>query len=321
MKKFILPFALGFCLLAIAATDKFIHQLPSRGVTGVELIPSDVETAPGVWANYKLLVSDIRGSATNVVPEVHITVVNATTNIVLQEFVFNFISTNVTVYSNAYFYSTNFVNYEFVTNLTVTYLTVQSNAYFYETNFNNYEITTNLTVVNNFQVQSNAYFYETNFVNYEYTTNLTVQEFTILSNAYFFETNAYITNLFVDRLIANTSITTNINYYNAAPFDVAWSGPTNYLSYTNGSLQSYATLTPVSVSSVINEVSGVGNTVLLCVTNASSTNITIYLPTAYKVAAGNTVPLTLTNANIGEVWFYSAGNRKTVIYQQFATPP
>lgn len=244
------------------------------------------------------------GASTNPAANIYVTVLYSTTNITLNQFTSYLVTTNVTVYSNAYFIETNFINYNYTTNLTV-----QSNAWFFSTNYVNNEYVTNVTVL------SNAYFFETNFVNNEFVTNITVQnDIHVLSNAYFITTN-FVNNEFVTNLFV-----TNIYYLNALPQDVSWSGPTNYLSYTNGSLQSYATWTPVSISSAVDETASFGNSVLLCLTNAASTNITIYPPSGYKIAAGNSATLTLTNGNIGEVWLYSASNRKTLIFQQFASP-
>lgn len=132
-------------------------------------------------------------------------VVSFTTNISGDSF-----TTNLIVYSNAYFYSTAYINNLFVTNLTVV-----SNAYFNETIYVNNAYITNLTVV------SNAYFSETIYVNNEYVTNLTV-----VSNAYFPST-AYVSNLWA----------TNVSNL-PGPFVLLPHAPTNAfpnaLSLSNG---------------------------------------------------------------------------------------
>lgn len=103
----------------------------------------------------------------------------------------------------------------------------------------------------------------------------------------------------------------------AAVIDFSWSGPTNLVSYTNGTLQSYTTLTPISVTSLENAVAGQKNEVLLCITNSSSSNITVLPPTGWKVGYGETTPWTITNADIGEFWFLESNNRKTVTGRGF----
>lgn len=247
------------------------------------------------------MISLRAGNSTNPPANVYVTVLHSTTNITVQQNSMYLITTNVTVYSNAYFIETNFINYNYTTNLTV-----QSNAWFFSTNFINYNYTTNLTV------ESNAYFFETNFVNYEYVTNLTVvNDFHVLSNAYFYETN------FFNYSFTTNQYVTNIYYLNAFPQIYAWSGPTNYISYTNGSLQTYATWTGVSVTSLVNPTTGYGNSVLLCLTNAASTNVLIYPPTGWKVGWGETTPWTLTNQDTMRLWFYEQANDKAVCTRGF----
>jgi len=155
------------------------------------------------------------------------------------------------------------------------------------TNYTTNAFITTLTVV------SNAYFNETNFVNYEIVTNLTV----------------------VNTYKGNINFTTNLFLLTARAEDIAWDGPTNTVDFSLGSLQNYTTFTPFSVTNVIGETNGYGNSVLLCVSNAATTNVTFTPPTGWKIGVGDSV--TLTNTDIMEVWFLSATSRKTIATKAF----
>jgi len=251
-----------------------------------------------------------------------------------QTFIQNSYITNLYAISNAYFYQTNFVNYEYVTNLFVT-----SNAYFYETNFANYNYTTNLFV------ESNAYFYETNFVNYSYTTNLTVE-----SNAYFFETNfvnnTYTTNLYVETnayfyqtnfvayeyvtnlTVVNQLISTN-NYFtyvynlattvtNGIYFHTnSWAGPTNVLPMHLTS-QDYLTWTPMEITGMTSLSNYVVENVLLTITNASDSNVTLYIPADVLTGDGARSYI-VTNATVGmlSVQYNPNGGRTNAVFRLF----
>lgn len=247
--------------------------------------------------------------------------VSFTTNLyVTVEQVYQSYVTNLTVVSNAYFFETNFVNYNITTNLSVI-----SNAYFYQTNFVNYEIVTNLTVI------SNAYFYETNFVSYSYITNLTVvntnvafwtitTNLIVYSNAYFFETNfvnySYTTNIIINKAyITEVYVNTGTFTNNAFFLTNAWAGATNTLPLWLAS-QDYLAFTPCSVTNISGVSNNVVEHVLLTITNAASTNITLYLPAQWRTGDGAR-SYVITNAGVGllSVEYNPNGGRTNAIFR------
>lgn len=357
MKLFSLILVSALVLLAAGApaADSTIHGLTLRTPpTGVESIPVDVETSPGVWHNYRLLTSELIGTGSTPAP----IIINVYTNISYYSASYYMVTTNFNVYSNitvqyllaTNIYSTNAYveyftnNYEITTNLYVTnaYVAYLTNVYAVVSNLfvtnayiqfltNQYLITTNLYATNSYiQYLTNQYLITTNL----YATNTYLQ---FLTNQYEITTNLYATNSYIEYLTNDYLITTNLyatntiiqnltNFYTVAGTvaltnmylaDVAWSGPTNLISYTNGSVQSYTTLVPVNVTNIYDEVAGYANQCLLCVTNQSSTNIGFWVPSVYFVAAGQTNGYSVTNGNVAEAWFLSSKARKTVIFQQF----
>ena len=60
------------CLLSLLllplrglSADSFIHALGDRAVAGSDYLVRDVQVSPGVWKNYRLLVSDMQAFSTN----------------------------------------------------------------------------------------------------------------------------------------------------------------------------------------------------------------------------------------------------------------
>jgi len=322
-KRILLLIGLVFLALPIIAANPSFSSFDTNQFSvannRIRLLSAG-STAPVVYSNYYTFGTNYYISDTYVSNYF-------LTNILVDVSVSNYFNTNIyfspttNIYnSTIYAYSDNstYVSNFFSTNLYTTNF-FQQDSYvsnYFQTNFfittnlsfttNVFNITTNLIVEQIFQVTSNAYFLETNFVNYEIVTNLTV-----ISNAYF-------TNITANRLTINETFVTNNYYANAYPFDTAWAGPTNSVVFTNGSLQSYTTLVPCHITNVTGvSIGAAGNTVLLCLTNAASTNVLVYPPSDWKVGWGETTPWTLTNADIIEIWFYESKNRRTVCTRGF----
>ena len=200
-------------------------------------------------------------------------------------------------------YATN--NYLTVTNLTVFNgkTTYQTNTYLYTTNvYANYITnqvlwTTNVYasyITNNYLYTTNVYAtYITN--GYLYSTNITS---TYLTNTYLYTTNvyaeyitnnyAYITNLTVNNLtvLNNTVIEPSV-----------WGSSTGAVSFTKQD-QYRATYTPVSITGFTDKPATNVANAMITITNASSSNITVYLPGGVVIPE-RTTTVTISNASQG----------------------
>lgn len=230
---------------------------------------------------------------------------------------------------NYYLYSTNIYNHDtyvsnyfttnvwldtYVSNFFVTNLTLlETNSYFtdYVTNvFNQYDYISNFWATNIFVNDTYvSNYYTTN--QYFWTTNITYDTYT-------YYTNLYTTNLFVDYITNNYSYITNLYTSNAYITNItaknvyitgmtvstnAWAGPTNTINMAlNWSY--YATYTPCSITGLTgNDPAGLYvASQLLTISNAASTNITVYLPASVRTGDGAR-SYTITNATVGKISF------------------
>ncbi len=133
------------------------------------------------------------------------------------------------------------------------------------------------------------------FVTNAYVTNLYAISSYVLyqTNINLYSSNAYITNLYAET-ITNVTIRTVdltahkgsvINLYsgdatftNGIYFQTNyWAGPTNTIDLRQAD-QYYATYTPLSITGFVNKSNSVSESVVLTITNAASTNVSLYFP-------------------------------------------
>lgn len=139
---------------------------------------------------------------------------------------------------------------------------------------------------------------------------LNLTELNVTSNAYFFETNfvnnEYVTNLYVS----------NIYYVAVRATNVTWAGPTNTLDFSLGTVQSYVTAEPISITNVIGEMAAYQNSTILCISNSSANVITNTLTaTGWKLGRFDT--LVCTNAGVIQIWLQNIGGMKTVAVREY----
>lgn len=149
------------------------------------------------------------------------------------------------------------------TNVNTTYLT---NTYLYSTN-------AYITIL----------YVTTNYSDYDYITNLIVKN---LRADIAYVSNTYATNI---TIVQGFNQSTN-----------AWDGPTNNLPM-NKMEQYYLTYTPCSITNLSSlPPSTESANVILTITNAASTNITLYLPHA-GIIPERTASVTISNASEGVI--------------------
>jgi len=217
---------------------------------------------------------------------------------------------------------TNINNYDFTTNLYATNIFATTvNAV---TNISNFSFTTNLYTTNLFATTVNA---TTNISNFSYitnlyVTNLTVQNFQLTSNGYVLSFGGYGTNetwvgpttfvdtnksgvidiLDADGTTIVAGFDTNMNGFFGRGYAVStnsWAGPTNVLSLGFAD-NYYTTFTPCSLTGVAGKLGAYSSGVSLSISNAASTNVTVYF--ASFTSSDGTRSAVLTNATVGIIW-------------------
>lgn len=124
-----------------------------------------------------------------------------------------------------------------------------------------------------------------------------------------------LTNLNV-QTVPNLTVTSNIYYLNAKATNVTWAGPTNTLDFSLGTVQSYATAGPISITNVIGEMTAYQNSTILCISNSSANVITNTLTaTGWKLGRFDT--LVCTNAGVIQIWLQNIGGMKTVAVREY----
>ncbi len=253
----------------------------------------------------------------------------------------NLITTNLfaTYITNNTLYSTNI----FLTSITTNFFVYSTNIFNSNAYVSNYY---NTNVVNNSYVSN---FFNTNIFSTNLNTFITVTNFiagdTIVSN--FFNTNIFVTdnfvsNYFVTNIFQTTAVTSNYTVNLSAPLTNAtlygitsfaptngtgggvvwfktnsWAGPTNSLPL-NAEDQFYITFTDVNVTNIsLLPNTGYSAGVLLTITNAASTNITLRLSTRIGIPE-RTSSVTISNASRGMLSLrYSPAAGTNAVYRQF----
>ncbi len=139
--------------------------------------------------------------------------------------------------------------------------------------------------------------------NIQFTTNFYAISSTILNltNNYLYTTNVYaetITNVNIRTVDLTAHKGSVVNLYvgdatftNQIYFQTNyWSGPTNTIDLSKHD-QYYATFTPMSVTGFISKSNSVSEGVVLTITNAASTNVSLYFP-------GGITPASLTSGTV-----------------------
>ncbi len=175
------------------------------------------------------------------------------------------------------------VNVSITTNAYISYLT---NNYQYVTNqYVTFSFVTNLTSVNNLLTYiTNNTFWSTNA-----TINNITNQNTTVQNTFNVNGKATLT-------VVNTLATTATNGF----FVVTngWSGAPTGTVDLSFSDQGVRTLTPLSITGFINLSNTVVESVVLSVTNASTTNILITLPSGLRIPE-RTNQVAVSNASVG----------------------
>lgn len=116
--------------------------------------------------------------------------------------------------------------------------------------------------------------------------------------------------------VKNLNVTSNIYYLNAKATNVTWAGPTNTLDLSKGTVQSYVTAEPISITNVIGEMAAYQNSTILCISNSSANVITNTLTaTGWKLGRFDT--LVCTNAGVIQIWLQNIGGMKTVAVREY----
>ena len=301
MKRFKLLLPLLAVLCGLNAQSATVVMKYSDFPNTDTLSPGDLFliAIPGV-TNKNITAAQFRGWLSQFFPASQITQTFPVSNFYLYST--NLFFTNVTVqdffttnvYQNTYmsnFFLTNLITTNVFAPVTITNVTVQDT---FVSNYFNTNIYNNSYVSNYFT--TNSYDFTTNF----YTTNVfyTTNYFYTITNVEFITvSNAYITNL----TVKNLSVT-NITAFEGIHFvPVPWSGPTNPLPLFSPR-QYYATFTPISITGYTGKSNTVTESVLLTITNASTTNILATI--AAGTMTGNyTNQYTISNASSGKFWF------------------
>lgn len=116
--------------------------------------------------------------------------------------------------------------------------------------------------------------------------------------------------------VKNLNVTSNIYYLNAKATNITWVGPTNTVDFSLGTVQSYVTSGPVSITNVIGEMAAYQNSTILCISNSSANVITNTLTaTGWKLGRFDT--LVCTNAGVIQIWLQNIGGMKTVAVREY----
>jgi hypothetical protein len=224
-------------------------------------------------------------------------------------------STDGGTVTNFYLYTTNlyagdtYVSNYFETNaFQDTYVSnfFQTNLYAYSTNL----VVTNVTITNVLEYWTNDYvsnFWNTNiyqdtYLSNYYVTNLYSTTEQITTNFYLSTSNFYATNIYTYTLAVN---------------DYQWPGPSNALDFSK-QLQHYITYTPAAITNTGWFLAGYGNPCLLSISNAASTNISLYLTdSGWLFGSGESSPYTVTNQSVLKLWFFEDSLSKTVCSRPF----
>ena len=111
--------------------------------------------------------------------------------------------------------------------------------------------------------------------------------------------------------VNNVTVTNNITVSGKATFNqvlvtngLFWGtnlfvGPSNSIDL-NKSMQTYVTYTPCSFTGIVNNLNYAGSPIGIGISNASTTNITVYYP--YFRSADGSRSATITNATYGRFW-------------------
>jgi hypothetical protein len=112
---------------------------------------------------------------------------------------------------------------------------------------------------------------------------------------FFYTNTTFLSNLtFIlqQNLTTNNNVWTGSNYFtqiylggNIRIATNTWAGPTNTLDLSYAS-QDYVTYTPMSITGLVNKVTGYVSGVSLNITNAASTNVNLYLPASITTDDG-----------------------------------
>lgn len=137
----------------------------------------------------------------------------------------------------------------------------------------------------------------------------------VISSGIFYGDGSGLTNLNV-QTVPNLNVTSNIYYLNAKATNVTWVGPTNTVDFSKGTVQSYVTAEPISITNVIGEMAAYQNSTILCISNSSANVITNTLTaTGWKLGRFDT--LVCTNAGVIQIWLQNIGGMKTVAVREY----
>lgn len=208
-----------------------------------------------------------------------------TTNVFNDTYASNFFNTNyyITNVWNTNIWATNiYVTDNYISNFWMTNINVNDT---YVSNYfttNNYSYTTNFFTTNNFYTITNVDFITVSnaYITNLWTTNATIYNITnqTLVSSNIFTTNLYTTNItaqkvFVTQVFSGDTTATN-GFYVVTNY---FAGPTNTLDLRYQD-QYYAASTPVSITGFTSKSNHLVMSVILTITNASGSNITVYFP-------------------------------------------